>query len=163
MSKSLFLAAALSLAAAAPAVAQVGPVSEVRIGFGPKIDERRKVIGEREKALLAKDLRAQIERTVGGFAPGGGVLDVTITDAAPNRPTWTQLQATPGLSYMHSFGLGGAAVEGVYTAPDGARTPVRYSWYETDITFAPFQSDWSDAARSFRRFAERLAKDLVRG
>ena len=164
MRKSLFAAAIITLAAApvvsaatvASPIVQVGAVSEVRVSFGKDVEDQPKVIGQREKDRLTRELSNEVSKAVGGFRPEGGVLEVTIKDAKPNRPTWTQMNYTPGLSYMDSFGIGGASLEGVYIAPNGARTPVKYSWYESDLRNSQFMSEWHDTERTFERFAKRL-------
>lgn len=162
MRKSLITAAAaitlaVTASAASAATVQVGAVSEVRVSFGKDVQNKPRVYGQREKDQLTKDLSREVEKAVGGFTPNGGVLEVTIQDVKANRPTWTQMSYTPGLSYIDSFGVGGATLEGVYIAPNGDRTPVEYSWYESDITNAKFLSEWHDTGRTFQRFAKRLA------
>ena len=41
---------------------QVGPVSEVRVTFGREIDDKPRVIGQREKDRLTKELREEVEK-----------------------------------------------------------------------------------------------------
>jgi hypothetical protein len=100
---------------------------------GPGRQGRR----DREARPRHPDRRtAPDRRTTDAAAPGGGVLTLVIDDARPNRPTPQQLMTTQGLS-MESFGVGGARISGDYVDPAGKRTPIAYSWYETDIRWAP--------------------------
>ena len=87
----------------------------------------------------------------------GARIELTISDAKPNRPTFKQMSDTPGLS-MESFGIGGATIDGHVIAADGKMTPVSYRWYESDIRQAYGNWVWHDAEWTFDRFARRLAR-----
>ena len=91
--------------------------------------------------------------------PSASTLTATVplTDVAPNRPTRHQLNNTPGLDYMRSFSVGGAAIEGEVITADGQTRPVHYDWYSHDIRDARFQGTWQDADRAFMRFSRQLA------
>jgi len=155
----LFAVAALSLGAVqTAAAASIGPVSEIRISFGRDVENKPRVFGARERERLDKELRGEVEKAIGGLKEGGGVLDLVIEDVKQNRPTWTQMSFEPGLSYFHSFGVGGAKIVGTYTAASGATTNVGYSWYETDIRNTWYLTEWHDADRTFARFAKRLTE-----
>jgi len=115
----------------------------------------------REFDYLSRELKRSVETRLdrsNALDPEGGELDLVIEDARPNRPTWREMSAKPGLSYQ-SFGVGGARVSGEYRATSGARTPVAYSWYETDIRWAQHDATWSDADEAFDRLAARLVKN----
>lgn len=157
----------ISLTTLALSAALVGPVvaapqvSKVRVSIGPDLAKKTQVMDRREFDYLTRELQRSVEKTLdrsGALGPGGGDLDLVIEDARPNRPTMREMSAKPGLSYQ-SFGVGGARVSGEYRAASGIRTPVDYSWYETDIRWAQYGSTWSDADRAFDRLADRLAKD----
>jgi len=152
----LALAAAALLASATTALA--APAS-VNVTVGPELQKKfEKTLGVREADLLTKDLRATVERRLADKAAFDGArVELVLTDAKPNRPTFKQLGDTPGLSY-ESFGIGGAAIEGRVTAADGTVTPVDYKWFETDIRQSRFNWVWSDAEWTFDRFARRLAR-----
>jgi len=152
--------AAAGLASAAQA-APIGEVSRINITISPELAANTKVLDQREFDYLARDLRHSVESRlarVGALDTQGGTLDLVIEDAVPNKPTMKQLTRNVGLSYSHSFGIGGAKVSGVYTAPDGAKTPVSYSWYEHDIRQAKYASQWQDAGRTFDLFAHSLTR-----
>lgn len=154
------LAAALLGGAASATVAQAATpsVASIEVTVGPDLAAKADKLGQREFDYLAAELKRTVERRLareGGLAPDGGRLNLVIEDATPSRPTSQQLFAKPGLS-MLSFGLGGARISGEYVAADGERSPIRYSWYETEIRQAPFNITWSDASTAFSRLARRL-------
>jgi hypothetical protein len=156
--RAALLSAALVLGFAQAAPAFAAPaVAEVKVSIGPELAKKTDTIGTREFDLLKTDLRRSVERRLPPRA-GGGTLALVIEDARPNRPTMQQLSKKPGLS-LDSFGVGGARITGVYVGPTGARTPIDYSWYETDIRQARHSTTWTDAETAFDRLAARLAKD----
>jgi len=136
-------------------------VAQIRVTIGPDLAKKTSVMDGREFDHLKRELRRTLERKLkneGALRPEGGVLDLIIEDAVPNHPTLREMNSRPGLSYS-SFSIGGARISGEYRAPSGERTPVAYSWYETDIQKAPYSSTWTDASIAFDRLANRLAKD----
>ncbi|MEW5684222.1 MAG: hypothetical protein AB1942_04820 [Pseudomonadota bacterium] len=152
----LFLSAAALLTTATAALA--APAS-VQVTVAPELQKTfDKTYGVRESAQLTTDLRESVERSLAkSTAYEGARIELVLTDAKPNRPTFKQLSDTPGLS-MESFGVGGASVEGRIIAADGAVTPVAYKWYETDLRQAYGNWVWSDATWTFDRFARKLAR-----
>jgi hypothetical protein len=152
----LSAALVLSLAAATPALAAPA-VAKVEVSIGPDLAKQADTLGTREFDRLSTELKRSIQRKLPS-RPGGGTLALVIADAKPNRPTMQQLSQKPGLS-MESFGVGGARITGAYVAPDGTRTPIDYSWYETDIRQARHNTTWTDAETAFDRLAARLVKD----
>ena len=94
--------------------------------------------------------------------PGAAnVLQVTLADARPSRPTFTQLAREPGLS-ARSLGEGGASFEGVLLTADGQSLPFTYGYYSNDIGLpgAGATGIWGDTRRAIDRMAERVAKEL---
>lgn len=156
----LAITAAALLASGSVAIAAPATVS---VTIGPELQKKaEKTYGVRETALLADELRKDVERALAqSGAHEDARVELVITDAVPNRPTFKQLGDKPGLS-MDSFGVGGAAIEGRIIAADGSVTPVKYRWYETDIRQAYGDWVWSDALVTFDRFASRLARNDVR-
>jgi hypothetical protein len=150
------LAAALS-AGVASAV-QASPAL-VDVAIGPQLQAKaEKSYGVREVRDLAGELRSDVERALARTgAYDGARIELVLSDAVPNRPTFKQLGDKPGLSYA-SFGLGGARIEGRIVTADGRETPVSYRDYETDIRFARMASTWRDAETGFDRFARDLAR-----
>ena len=154
--RTLFAASAVLLLAAAPAVAAPAAVT---VSIGPALQEKaQETYGVRELQYLADDLQRAVERQLTRTgAYDGARVELTITDAKPNRPTFKQMGDKPGLS-VQSFGIGGAAVEGRIVAADGSVTPVGYKWYETDIRQAYGNGTWQDAQWTFQRLAHRLGR-----
>jgi len=118
--------------------------------------------GEREGKILTqrieKDLLNAFEKV--GVSPER--VDVTIVDAKPNRPTFEQLRANIGLDGFRSISLGGMKLEGTAFGPDDAVLASQsYKFFENDIRDAVGSAVWTDARRASRRFASRLAKDIV--
>jgi hypothetical protein len=151
------LAAAALLASASTAFAAPAAVS---VTVGPELQEKaEKTYGVRDVQRLTANLQREVERALAkSGAHQDARIELVLTDAKPNRPTFKQLGDTPGLS-MESFGVGGAAIEGKLTAADGTVTPLSYQWYESDIRQAYGDWVWSDAEVSFDRFASRLARN----
>lgn len=153
----------LALAAAAAALVANTPAmaapARVDVTVGPELQAKaEKVYGKREVQSLANELRRDVERRLANSnAYDGARIELTLTDAVPNRPTFKQLADQPGLSF-DSFGVGGAAIEGRIVAPDGRTTPLAYRYYETDIRYARHTGTWFDAEWSFQQFADRLAR-----
>ncbi len=157
--RMLALAAALSLVTlAGGAHAQAAP--DVHVTLGPVLEKRTAEFGVRELDDLRADLRDEVTRTLARSGKAPTRVDLVIEDAAPNRPTMEQMSRTPGLS-LRSVGVGGARVSGVVTYADGAARPLRYQWYETDITQERAASTWSDAQRSFGLLADQLGRGRV--
>ncbi|MBI1683711.1 hypothetical protein [Caulobacter hibisci] len=156
MLRLVFAVAALALPAAASAAPPT--VSVVEVSIGPDLAAKADVLGAREFDFLSADLKRTVERRLahkGALAAEGGRLTLVIEDAEPNRPTFRQLGAKPGLS-LESFGVGGARISGDYVGPDGVRTPIRYSWYQTDIAQSAGKVTWTDAQIAFARLARRI-------
>jgi len=161
--RSPALAAGVLLASALTASVAFAAPPAVSVAIGPELQKKaEKTYGVRDVQRLADELRDDVEKALArSGAHDDARVELVLTDAKPNRPTFKQLADTPGLS-MESFGVGGAAIEGRIVAADGAVTPVAYRWYETDIRQAYGDWIWSDAERSFDRFAARLARNDAR-
>lgn len=151
----------LAALVAAPAAAQAAPVPDVQVAIGPELQrDAVERYGERDVSQLAASLRRDVQRALGrsGVLRPDDRVELILKDARPNRPTYQQLGATPGLSPAFSYGAGGAAIEGQVIAADGAITPLKYQWYEYDIHRGWTRTTWADAEQAFDFFAARLAK-----
>lgn len=151
------------LAAAGVAAALAGAASaqpEVTVTIGDRLDqEAARELGQAEVADQARALEERLERDLASNpAWDGARINLVLTDVAPNRPTRQQLSDTPGLDYIRSFSVGGAAIEGEVITADGRTRPVRYDWYSHDIRDSRYMSTWQDAERAFTRFSRRLAQ-----
>ncbi len=157
--RTLSFLAAAGVAAALAGAAHAQP-AEVTVTLGDRLErEAGRELGQAEVAEQARALEARLERELASNpAYEGARIHLVLTDVAPNRPTRQQLSDTPGLDYIRSFSVGGAAIEGEITTADGQVRPVRYDWYSHDIRDARYQSTWQDADRAFMRFSRRLAE-----
>jgi len=154
----------IALAIAAAAALSTGSAAfaapaQVHVAIAPKLQAKaEKDYGVRDVRDLAQDLQRDVERRLArSGAYEGARIELMLTDAVPNRPTFKQMADRPGLSF-ESFGLGGATVEGRIVTPDGRVTPVAYHSYETDIRFARQTTTWWDAQSALSRFADRLSR-----
>jgi len=121
-------------------------------------------LGQRDLDRLAERLKTKMQYrlekrgfTVSDTAPT--VLNLVITDAQPNRPTFKQMSKSSSLS-MRSFGIGGAKFEGSLTGTNGEQGDVSYGWYETNIRWAQSAGTWSDADRAIDKFSRKVAKSF---
>ena len=151
-----FLAAA-GVAAALAGAAQAQP--EVTVTIGDRLDqEAARELGQAEVADQARALENRLERELASNpAYDGARINLVLTDVAPNRPTRQQMNDTPGLDYIRSFSVGGAAIEGEVITADGQVRPVQYDWYSHDIRDSRYMGTWQDADRAFMRFSRQLA------
>jgi len=153
------LAAAAMLAFAGAASAQtLQPAS-----FSPEFQgELEREYGVREGAYLRSAVDRAISQALArrGVAQAGDI-DVEIIDARPNRPTFQQLSDTPGLS-MSSISIGGAELRAVIRRAGAAPETVSHRYYSHDLAYASFGAGtWSDARRSIRGFAEKVADAYI--
>jgi hypothetical protein len=153
---AFFAPLAVTLAVAAAAQAQPAGVSVV---IGPDLQRKADEIGYRDVTEQADRLADRVRDAAARDARFEGArFDLVLTDLKPNRPTMEQTNARPGLSYAHSFGIGGAAIEGEVLTADGQRLPVRFSYYSDDIRWARYAGTWEDADRAFERFAANVSR-----
>lgn len=161
-------------AAAAPAfeaVVHTGAPQRIAIGEitpGPALAGKADVYGEREIDHLIKVLRNSIEHEfgkaglLGDTASAGAVLAVVIEDAKPNRPTAAQLAAAPRSPDIRSISRGGAQLTAVLTSSDQAELATfAYRWESPDAGSSHRAVTWTDAERTFGRFARHAAKAMA--
>jgi hypothetical protein len=154
--RTLILATAAVLASATAAFATPASVS---VSVGPELQAKAvKTLGERDVNDLAKTLQTTVEKRLAKTgAYDGARIELVLTDAKPNRPTFKQLGDTPGLS-MRSFGVGGATIEGQAVNPDGKVIPLSYSYTQPDIRWVRGYATWTDAESTFEQFAAELGR-----
>ena len=115
--------------------------------------------GVREGEMLSKEIVEDIEEAFTKRGVEAVRVTVIIEDAKPNRPTFEQLSARPGLDPIRSVSLGGMDLSGtVFDAEGEVVAEVQYDWFENDIRNARAVSTWWDARRASDRFARRLAE-----
>lgn len=118
--------------------------------------------GVREGDVLTEEIIEDIDAALLREGVDVARIEVTIIDAKPNRPTFEQLGARPGLDYSRSFSLGGMKLSAIVFDTDGNEvTTVEYDWYEHDLQQASYGTTWSDARRASSRFSRRLADAIV--
>lgn len=156
------LTALVSLAALTGAAYAGDPVAIAPIQFGDELIEKAEdEYGVRELDRLARYLQEDLERELRGhLGQGGHVLHVTILDADPNRPTPGQMAGRPGLHHS-SIGIGGAELEARLVDAEGnVLETYGYRWRSHSISDVIGYSIWTDARRTFDRFADQIGDSL---
>ena len=147
------LTAALALAGAASA-----QPSSVNVTISPDFEQEAAKLGQRDVEQQVARLASTVERTLAARnALDGAVINLTITDLKPNRPTMQQAADKPGLDPIRSMSLGGASIEGTVTTPSGEVQPVKYTYYSTSIYDVIGLDTWSDAEGAYQGLARNLA------
>lgn len=158
---SMFAAAIVLGFASAAAAA---PVTLAPISFSAEFQEElTDDLGAREGEYL----RDSIVRAVSAELAERGAsvsddapltIEISIIDAAPNRPTFQQLSDQPSLDAMRSISIGGAELHAVLRGPSGVLEEVnvrRYNHSLADLNGAA--STWTEARNAIRVFANRVA------
>jgi hypothetical protein len=137
---------------------------EVSVVLGPDLMAKADDLGERDLIQQADQLAVTVERALAReHTLQGATVALVLVDIRPNRPTFAQLAAQPGLDAMRSKSIGGAAIEGEVTLADGTRYPVRYDWYSSSLAEVRGFTTWQDAGHAFDRFARQLATGRLAG
>ncbi|MEO0465116.1 MAG: hypothetical protein AAF216_01130 [Pseudomonadota bacterium] len=153
----------LTLGAAAGAFAQFASAATISVTYSEDfaeelVEEYGEREGERLSAMIIGDLEQEMERESASVAR----IAVTIEDAKPNRPTFEQLSARPGLDPIRSISIGGMKLSGVAFDDDGNEVAtMEYDWFSNNIRDSVGTSTWWDARRASDRFADRLVKELM--
>lgn len=148
------LAAVLAVAAT-PALAEPASVNVV---IGGDLVHTADDLGRREVQQQVDRLAGVVSRALQSRgALDGATVDLVLTDLKPNRPTFEQLSARPGLDGIRSVSIGGAAIEGQITMADGRVVPVQYDWYSSSLADVHSNGTWNDAERAYYRLAANLA------
>jgi len=137
------------------------PVTIGDIAYGPELIEHAEDFGERELDRLAGYLRDSLEDELAGqIGEGGYVLNATILDARPNRPTMEQMSGSRALHYS-SVSIGGADVEAELVSAEGEVVETySYGWRTWNIRDVVGHGQWTDARRTFSRFADQISDSL---
>jgi hypothetical protein len=142
-----------------------GSIEIGRIGFSDALRDKAALLGEDELARLASYLREDLQAALvasswHGVAARETVLEVTILDVMPNRPTLSQIQQMAGVHYS-AHTAGGADLSAVLADADGAVIATYdFSWYNPEPGDGTGSGIWSDTRTAFNRFARRLADSL---
>lgn len=135
-------------------------VSEVRVGVGPRLQAKAKEYGQSDVDMLARDLKADMERELqkrGRLGPGGVRLELWITDATPDHPTMEQLGRNPSLDAMRSVSKGGATIDGEEIQPDGKKRHLHFEYEQLYLRDARVHGTWGDAENTLDWFAHDYA------
>ena len=144
------------------AILPVAAATEVAVSYSEDFaEELADNYGEREGAVLTDDIVDDLTRAFERAGVEPAKVDVTIVDAKPNRPTFEQLGAQPGLDPIRSISIGGMELIGtVYDADGNVIATEEYGWFENNIEDVFGAGTWNDANRASRQFARRLTKQL---
>ena len=144
------------------AILQTAAATEVAVTYSDDFaEDLAEDYGEREGETLTEEIIEDLEREFNRAGISPAKVDITIVDARPNRPTFEQLSARPGLDAFRSVSLGGMKLSGTVYDADGAVVATQeFGWFENDIRDVVGSGTWTDANRASRRFATKLAKQL---
>jgi hypothetical protein len=148
------------------AAGHAAPVTLDEVLIGEDLAEKADEYGQRDIDRLADELTEavaeRLTREGHGVGEDGDIrIALTLEDAWPNRPTREQLSDRPGLS-MQSISLGGASVSAVLFDASGAQIgEIEYRWRTHHISDSAGRTTWTDAERTFDRFARNLAEALA--
>ncbi len=136
------------------------------VSYSPEFQtELEDELGIREGEYLREEISQAIDRAIARRnAPAAQIrIEVVIEDAQPNRFTMHQLRRRPDVDAMRSVSVGGAELRAVLRGVDGAVLSEvqhrRYSDSLRDLFFEPLT--WTDANRTIRQFAEKVADAYV--
>lgn len=162
--RALIALAGFAAIAFAPA-AFAAPVSIAPVAlsteYQTKVDDE---IGDRDSEVLSAFVTRVVSRALaqrgGEISPNAPVrVEITIVDADPNRPTWEEMRATPGLSQFWSVSTGGAELQATLRSADGrVLSEVNHRYFSNSLADIVGSPDiWSDANRATYRFARKVA------
>ena len=173
---SVLVSVFASLSTAVPVLAQdlfeanyrnlaTGSIEIGRIGFSDALRNKAALLGEDELARLASYLREDLQAALvasqwHGVAARETVLNVTLLDVTPNRPTLSQIQQLPNAHYSEHV-AGGADLSAVLVDAEGAVIATYdFAWYNPEPGDGSGMGIWSDTRAAFSRFSHRLADSL---
>lgn len=157
------LAALAALAFAQSAAAATITLAPVTLSpeFQTKLEDD---YGVREGEYLVREVSQSVSRALaraGADVNGNGdlVLEISIIDAKPNRPTFQQLSDRPGLDSVRSISLGGAELHGVLRSASGAIVAeVDHEYHSPSLEYMFAAGQWTDANRAIDGFAREVAE-----
>jgi predicted secreted protein len=136
------------------------------ISYSPEFQtELEDELGVREGEYLQRAVTQAVERAIARRNVAGAPvrIEVTIQDAQPNRFTMQQLRDRPSIDPIRSVSVGGADLREVLRGADGAVLAEvehrRYTSSLRELFYEPLT--WTDAQRTIRQFAEKVADAYV--
>lgn len=171
-----FIAVLVFMLASAPALAFQGfesnfqgePDASIgvgRIDFSTAMVYKAESLGQQELRRLASYLRENLDEALTrsnwhGMSTQENVLNVTIVDAAPNRPTLHQINNLEGAHYSDQF-PGGASLTATLVDGDGmVIATFSYAWFNDALDEDASYGIWTDTRLTFDRFANSVADSL---
>jgi hypothetical protein len=155
--------ALLGLLAATTAVAGSPPIN---VTISPALTEHLdRSLGVEEGPVLQRIVTQAVTKAI---APDRcrdtARIDITLREADPSHPTRRQLVDQPGLDFLRSKSIGGAALSAKLFNADGqVIDTVDYRRYPPTLQFGSVAADtWSDARLAIDDFAAKLASDCGR-
>ena len=142
-----------------------GSIEIGRIEFSDLVRTKADSLGEAELARLSGYLRSDLERSLiganwHGVAVRETVLDITILDVVPNRPTMQQIQEMDTAHYT-AHANGGASLSARLVDADGSViAEFSYDGFNIDAGDGAASGVWTDARLAFQQFAASLADSL---
>jgi hypothetical protein len=139
-----------------------GPGVPVAVTFAPRIESKiRQAYGAAETEVVRDAVITAVSESFrkAGAGPDLSVA-VEVTDVAPSHPTRQQSLDSPSLDPVRSKSLGGAALTGTVSGPDGkVIANLSFQRFAPDLRSASVSFDaWADARLSIQIFASQLAK-----
>lgn len=162
MSKVSTLTALASIALVASlGLTGMASAQVVTVELGAELEERRLEIGPRDVERLTERLQERIEASLERVGASESlVVTVTLNEVWQDRPTRSDLERRPGLSYR-SFSRGGASISASFSDPDaGFSGEHNYEWRQTDISSSRFAATWFSANRTIDRFSRALGNSV---
>lgn len=144
------------------ALLPVAAATEVAVSYSDDFaEELTDNYGEREGERLTRDISDDLDKAFEKAGVTAARVEVVIIDAKPNRPTFEQLSATPGLDAIRSISIGGMELSGTaYDADGNVLATQDYEWFQNNIRDVIGFGTWGDANRASRRFAKKMANQL---
>lgn len=142
-----------------------GSIEIGRISYSEDLRHKAASLGEDELVRLSGYLRDDLQAALiahdwHGVSLRPTVLNVTLEDVVPNRPTLTQLQRMPELSYANHT-PGGAELSAELVDETGfVIARYEFSWIDPDADNDAGSGVWTDTRTAFGRFSEALAESL---
>jgi hypothetical protein len=143
-----------------------GSIEIGRIDFSDGLRAKSDRLGAEELARLANYLRQDLQTALihanwHGVASEETVLNVTLIDVVPNRPTLAQIQQMDSVHYSSSQVAGGADIEAVLVNDAGtAIARFRFSWHNPEVDPSGSSGVWTDTLTAFGLFSRSVSESL---
>ncbi len=158
--------AALALVSIAPlAMAQASAPTVRSVVVSESLQKKlEKDYGVREANVLKSELQRTVNRSLSQAGRTKVAwVNLTISDARPNKPTFEQMSKNTSISYGDSLGVGGAKIEAtLYDSSGAVLGSVKHSWFSNSLQDVTALTTWGDASRAFSGAAHKIRKEAER-